>query len=797
MKKIDFNADWEYEVLTNRAEHPGREKITLPHDAMLHEKRTENSPGAQNTGYFEGNDYLYCKSFWVPENWREKHILIEFEGIYRNADIRLNGEQIYCRPNGYMQFLLSLDDRLQYGKENTIEVYVKNSDQPNSRWYSGAGIYRPAWLYVGEKSAVEPENIRITTVKTSPAFVKFEIYAQAPCRITLEIGHGLQDDEVYFITESKDSDECGNVALLIKVENARLWSAENPYLYRYRITAGADVSTGTFGIRELSWDAEKGFCINGVRTILKGACIHHDNGLLGACCYPDAEERKVRLLKETGYNAIRSAHNPCSKALLDACDRLGMLVLDEYTDMWYIHKTRYDYALYMENQWEKDLLDMVNKDYNHPCVVMYSTGNEVAETAQEKGIELTKDMTAYLHRLDRTRPVTCGVNIFFNLLSSMGFGVYSDKKAEDTSPKKKAVGSEFYNRLAGMVGDTFMKMGACLHGCDVKTRDAYENMDIAGYNYGILRYRHDLKKYPKRLILGTETFCRDAAKFYEIAEKHPRILGDFVWAGMDYIGETGVGAWEYEDYAPKNAPKSHWLTAGSGRIDITGKPLGEALYTKVVYEQEKGPFLAVRPVYQTGKHSPSAWKMTDAMESWSFRGCEGKRAEVEVYTRESAAALFLNGRKIAKKKRKKDCRIRFTVPYENGCLKAIVYDEAGEEAGCCELITAGATTCLLMIPEKSTVRPGELLYVRLQYTDERGILKPMEHHRMQISVTGGKLLGFGNACPCNPEGYLNSYADSYYGEALAIIQAQQADTIVARANDGSLEQEIQVPVISG
>lgn len=224
-----------------------------------------------------------------------------------------------------------------------------------------------------------------------------------------------------------------------------------------------------------------------------------------------------------------------------------------------------------------------------------------------------------------------------------------------------------------------------------------------------------------------------------MTEKHPRILGDFVWAGVDYIGETGVGAWEYEDYAPKNAPKNHWLTAGSGRIDITGK------------------------------HSPSAWKMTDAMESWSFRGCEGKRAEVEGYTRESAAALFLNGRKIAKKKRKKDCRIRFTVPYENGCLKAIVYDEAGEEAGCCELITAGATTCLQMIPEKSTVRPGELLYVRLRYTDEKRILKPMEHHRMQISVTGGKLLGFGNACPCNPEGYLNSYADSYYGEIINCI----------------------------
>ena len=261
--------------------------------------------------------------------------------------------------------------------------------------------------------------------------------------------------------------------------------------------------------------------LNGKRTILRGACIHHDNGVLGACCYEDAEWRKIRILKENGYNAVRSAHNPCSKALLDACDHLGMLVMDESVDQWYIHKTEYDYVNYFMDWWKQDLKDMVEKDYNHPSVILYSTGNEVSETAQPRGIALTKEMTEYLHGLDPTRPVTCGINIFFNFLSSIGLGVYSDEKARkevEKPQKKKAVGSEFFNNMAGLLGDEFMKRGATLHGCDVKTRDAFANMDIAGYNYGIYRYKHDLKKYPRRLILGSETFCKDAYQFYELAK---------------------------------------------------------------------------------------------------------------------------------------------------------------------------------------------------------------------------------------------------------------------------------------
>ncbi len=385
----------------------------------------------------------------------------------------------------------------------------------------------------------------------------------------------------------------------------------------------------------VSCTPEKGLQINGKNVLLKGGCIHHDNGLLGACAYEFAERRKIRILLDAGYNAIRSAHNPCSKALLRACDEMGMLVMDEYIDGWYIHKTKYDYADEILDNYRKDLKDMVDKDYNHPSIIMYSTGNEVSETAQKKGIALTKSLTDRLHELDSTRPVSCGINYFFNFLSSMGFGVYSDKKvdeAAENAKKKKAVGSEFYNTVAGIFGAGFMKTGATLYPCDVKTRDAYANMDVAGYNYGIKRYRHDLKKYPKRIILGSETFCADAYQFMQEAKRDKRIIGDFVWAAQDYLGEVGIGAWEYKDYAPRFDGGCGWVSAGSGRIDLTGKPLGEMAYTRVAFELEDLA-IAVMPVDHTKDvHSPSAWKMTNAMESWSWDGCDGNAAKVEVYT---------------------------------------------------------------------------------------------------------------------------------------------------------------------
>ena len=553
------------------------------------------------------------------------------------------------------------------------------------------------------------------------------------------------------------------------LEGAKPWSLDDPQLYACRIRFGTDEVVETFGLRTLEW-GRRGLLLNGERVIVQGACIHHDNGVLGACCYEDAEWRKVRILKENGYNAIRSAHNPCSKYLLDACDHLGVLVMDEYIDHWYIHKTEHDYVDYFMEWWKQDLKDMVDKDYNHPSVILYSTGNEVSETAQEKGIKLTADLTNHLHQLDDTRPVTCGVNIFFNFLSSVGFGVYSDEKAKKEAEKaeklkaagavpkkKKAVGSEFFNNMAGLFGDNFMKLGATLPPCDWRTRDAFANMDVAGYNYGIFRYEGDLRKYPNRLIPGSETFCSDAYRFRELAKKEPRIVGDFVWAGMDYLGEVGIGSWEYQDYAPDFGHGVGWVSGGSGRIDLTGRPLGEALYTRVAMEQDKGPYIAVCPVNHTGdKHSPSAWKMSNAIPSWSWRGCVGKPADVEVYARAHSVELLVNGKSAGKKELKNDCMAKFRSTYEDGTVEAVSYDSHGQELGRCSLRTASPETQLRAVPEETAVNPGGLAYIRLQYTDENGTLKPLERGILTVEIKGGRLLGLGSACPYNEIGYVTA-----------------------------------------
>lgn len=792
MKATSLLTGWTCRHLGDTA--PGK-TVTLPHDAMLAEPRTALSAGGTNTGWYEGHDYEYRRTLTVPENELADTHILEFEGVYHNAEVWLNGQKAAFRPYGYTNFYVDCAPYLHAG-ENELRVIARNADQPNSRWYSGAGIYRPVQLWTARGAHITLNGVKIRTLSLDPAVVEVRVKTTAPGTVRLTV-----DDLPAMQQESG-----GEAVFTLTLDNARLWTPETPNLYTCRVSFADDEVTETFGVRKVEWGTD-GFLLNGKRHIIQGACIHHDNGLLGAVCDPDAVARKVRLLKENGYNAIRSAHNPCSKALLTECDRQGMLVMDEYIDHWYIHKTEHDYVDYFKEWWRQDLTDMVEKDYNHPCVVLYSTGNEVSETAQKRGIALTKEMTDFLHGLDDSRPVTCGVNIFFNFLSSIGFGVYSDEKAKkeaeraekakqrgEKAAKKKAVGSQFFNNLAGLLGDEFMKRGATLHGCDVKTRDAFANMDIAGYNYGIYRYKHDLKKYPQRLILGSETFCNDAYKFRELAKQEPRLVGDFVWAGMDYLGEVMVGSWEYADYAETFDGGPGWVSAGSGRIDLTGKPLGEALYTRVALEADNGPYIAVCPVNHTGdRHSPSAWKMTNAMPSWSWTGCEGRKANVEVYARAARVELVLNGHTVGSKTLKNDCLAKFSIPYESGTLEAVSYDAADHEMGRCKLQSAGGTTRLTLDAEEPTVKPGHLCYVRLRYTDENGITKPLARGNVQVQVRGGTLVGLGSACPFNKHSYLDSETDTYYGEALAIVRMGDGDAMTIAASDGEYSAELTVP----
>lgn len=792
MKPTPLLTGWTCRHLGDTA--PGK-AVTLPHDAMLAEPRTAISAGGTNTGWYEGYDYEYQRTLTVPENELADTHILEFEGVYHNAEVWLNGQKAAFRPYGYTNFYVDCAPYLHAG-ENELRVIARNADQPNSRWYSGAGIYRPVQLWKARGAHITLNGVKIRTLSLQPAIVEVRVKTTAPGTVRLTV------DDLPAMQQESD----GEAVFTLTLDNARLWTPETPNLYTCRVNFADDEVTETFGVRKVEWGTD-GFLLNGKRYIIQGACIHHDNGLLGAVCDPDAVARKVRLLKANGYNAIRSAHNPCSKALLTECDRQGMLVMDEYIDHWYIHKTEHDYVDYFNEWWHQDLTDMVEKDYNHPCVVLYSTGNEVSETAQKRGIALTKEMTDFLHGLDDSRPVTCGVNIFFNFLSSIGFGVYSDKKAKkeadraekakqrgEKAAKKKAVGSQFFNNLAGLLGDEFMKRGATLHGCDVKTRDAFANMDIAGYNYGIYRYKHDLKKYPQRLILGSETFCNDAYKFREMAKSEPRLVGDFVWAGMDYLGEVMVGSWEYADYAETFDGGPGWVSAGSGRIDLTGKPLGEALYTRVALEADNGPYIAVCPVNHTGeRHSPSAWKMTNAMPSWSWTGCEGRKASVEVYARAARVELVLNGHTVGSKTLKNDCLARFSIPYESGTLEAVSYDAADHEIGRCKLQSAGGTTRLTLDAEEPTVKPGHLCYIRLRYTDENGITKPLVRGNIQVQVRGGTLVGLGSACPFNKHSYLDSETDTYYGEALAIVRMGDGDAMTIAASDGEYSAELTVP----
>ena len=792
MKPTPLLTGWTCRHLGDTA--PGK-PVTLPHDAMLAEPRTALSAGGTNTGWYEGYDYEYQRTLTVPENELADTHILEFEGVYHNAEVWLNGQKAAFRPYGYTNFYVDCAPYLHAG-ENELRVIARNADQPNSRWYSGAGIYRPVQLWTARGAHIALNGVKICTLSLDPAIVEVRVKTTAPGTVRLMV------DDLPAMQQESD----GEAVFTLTLDNARLWTPETPNLYTCRVNFADDEVTETFGVRKVEWGTD-GFLLNGKRYIIQGACIHHDNGLLGAVCDPDAVARKVRLLKENGYNAIRSAHNPCSKALLTECDRQGVLVMDEYIDHWYIHKTEHDYVDYFNDWWRQDLTDMVEKDYNHPCVVLYSTGNEVSETAQKRGIALTKEMTDFLHGLDDSRPVTCGVNIFFNFLSSIGFGVYSDEKAKkeaeraekakqrgEKAAKKKAVGSQFFNNLAGLLGDEFMKRGATLHGCDVKTRDAFANMDIAGYNYGIYRYKHDLKKYPQRLILGSETFCNDAYKFRELAKQEPRLVGDFVWAGMDYLGEVMVGSWEYADYAETFDGGLGWVSAGSGRIDLTGKPLGEALYTRVALEADNGPYIAVCPVNHTGdRHSPSAWKMTNAMPSWSWTGCEERKANVEVYARAARVELVLNGHTVGSKTLKNDCLARFSIPYESGTLEAVSFDAADHEIGRCKLQSAGGTTRLTLDAEEPTVKPGHLCYVRLRYTDENGITKPLARGNIQVQVRGGTLVGLGSACPFNKHSYLDSETDTYYGEALAIVRMGDGDAMTIAASDGEYSAELTVP----
>lgn len=750
---FDFCNNW-----TFRKEGGVSVSVNLPHDAMLLEKRDGGCRNGVNSGYFPGGKYTYEKTFELDAAMLGKSVVLHFEGVYQNCKVYANRKLADSHRYGYTAFDVDISDFVQSG-ENTVRVEVDNSLEPNCRWYSGSGIYRPVQLLIREKNHIT--QVHLETVDIHPAKLRVDVQTTQESAITVEVYEGKK-----LVASGKPG--------ILEVPEAKLWSGDHPFLYTVLVKTDTDERVIPFGIRKLEWSAKTGLLVNGQRVLLRGGCIHHDHGVLGACEYYDAEERRIRILKENGFNAVRIAHNPASQITLDICDKLGMYVMNETFDGWYISKTYHDYARWFDAEWKKDLTAMVESSRNHPSVILYSTGNEVSETATQKGVEVCKMLTDFVHSLDATRPVTAGVNVLLNVYANMGMGVYKDKGEYKPEPlprkggyKEKKTGSAFFNAMAQKLGGLMFFMSKGSKG-DKACLGAANGMDILGLNYASSRYDEDAVKYPDRMMVGSETMVADLPYNWERVKKYPQLIGDFVWSAWDYLGEACIGDWTYHSY--KGLP----LLAGQGMIDITGKPLASMYFMQIVWGLRKKPFIGVRPVNHA-KEAPStgAWQFTNAIDSWSWQGFEGTKATVEVYADAAAVRLKLNGMEIATKPVKK-YKALFKVAYKSGTLVAEALDERGKVISSHSLTTAGTETVLTANPDKNVLRASnqDLCYLPIEFTDKAGNLKPYVEQRVEIEVSGAATLaGFGSALCKTDEVFDKNDHDSYRGRALAVLRA--------------------------
>lgn len=790
MKKIAFNTGWKVWKQGKTKKIP----VTLPYDAMIHEQRRADAVGGSAHGFFPGGVYIYEKEFTAPAEWKGCHVQFHFEGVYKNASVMINGKEAGGRPYGYVPFDVCADGLLNYGGENTITVTADNSQLPNSRWYTGSGIYRPVSILIGEADRIEWQGVRITTLSYEPARIQVETTICGSGDISVAI----QDAEGTVVA-SKDG-----ACVELNIPDANLWSDEAPNLYTAHVTLSKngeviDEVCDTFGIRMIEW-SPKGLFINGKNTLLRGGCFHHDNGILGAATYDESEERRVRIMKENGFNALRSSHNPTSDALIRACDKYGVYLIDETFDMWYLHKSKYDYAGDFEKWWKADTTAMVERGYNHPSVIMYSIGNEVSEPCSSKGVQQTKDFVDLIHGLDSTRPVTGGFNLMILTNAAKGQSVYKDadkdkpqKKKAKTAKEKESNGSLMFNIIASFTG-TSMNKAANGDKADRVTSPALDALDICGYNYASGRYPLEGTKHPDRIVFGSETFPQDIYKNWQMVKEYPYLIGDFMWTAWDYLGETGLGAWSYTGGMPFGRPYP-WVLGGAGVIDILGIPDASCKYAATVWELLDKPVIGVRPCNHLGvRVSRSVWRGTNAIESWSWKGCNGNKVEVEVYANADSVELYINGLLIGKKKLK-ECKAIFKSRYSAGTVTAVALDAAGHEIGRSELQSASGTIKLVAIPETDTVRAGGIAYIPISLQGSNHVVESNDDRCLTATVTGGKLLGFGSANPCTEEQYDAGKFTTYQGRALAIVQADEPGELILTVTDGKEIAKASIHVI--
>ncbi len=760
--------------------------VAIPHDALRDLPRSPDNDGGVHTGYIPGGVFTYTRQFDVPAEWADKTVLIDFEGVYRDATVHLNGDFAAHEPNGYAAFTVAADAFLRFGETNTITVDARA--HRDSRWYTGAGIYRPVHLVVAdpvhlaldgttvvtgdidaERAIVEvATTVRNTTRRTRTLRLTWEILT--PTGAVAAAGSSpvtvLPNDEA-------------TARARLSVPEPQLWGPEHPALHEVRLTLtdGDDVldtDAVTFGIRRLQLDVVHGLRINGERVDLRGACVHHDNGPLGAITHADAEDRKVRLLKSGGFNAIRSAHNPASRALLDACDRHGMLVMDELSDVWNTAKTGFDASIGFDRRWQRDVAGLVAKDRNHPSVVLYSIGNEILELATPHGATWSRRIAEEFRRLDATRFITNGIN---GILANMD-------KMDDV-----------LGELAELDPNTLMAgLGAQMaaaNASELVTRSTEESaavLDVVGFNYGDSRYALDAELFPNRIIVGSETFPDRIASLWADVERYPHLIGDFTWTGFDYVGEAGIGRVSYTDepgYKPTGtAGPFPYLLGECGDIDITGHRTPASLYREIAFGLTAGPAFAVhRPQHHGRPVEKTPWSWDDAVTSWSWDAAPGSPITVDVYADADEVELLLDGRSLAVAPVgvPRALIARFETEYQPGELVAVAR-RGGTEVGRSTLRTASELSLRAHAEAPEVAAGSGLAYIPITLTDADGAVVCDRDVEVTVALSGpGELAGLGSGRARTLESFAGPMRSTHDGRLLAIVRATASGSITLTA----------------
>lgn len=813
MLRQDFNEGWMVgagtDVWAVLASQDPERTVTLPYDCMLELGRDPQAPSGSAKGYFPELSIALEKKFTVPESWRDRAVYLEFEGVYANSSVLLNGNRAGGCPHGYTDFLVRADSFLRFGEENRVKVIARTAR--DSRWYSGAGLYREVKLLVAHLTHIVPDSYRVRTPEVDGEGALVELSMEivneehrprclaAVTEITDPNGATVARGDVSVTVAGGERE---TIRQRLYVADAHRWDLDDPYLYQvhtslYQVEApglspveGAlllDEDQTSFGVRTLQLDPRHGLRINGKTVKLRGACVHHDNGVLGAAAIYRAEERRVQLLKQAGFNAVRSAHNPCSKAFLDACDRFGMVVMDELTDVWGVGKTVEDFSALFPLCWQQLCDRMVAKDYNHPSVVFYSIGNEIPETGTSQGAHMARALAERLRQQDESRYIVNALNAFLSVMPWIKEGLEGKLGAE-------------INETLSQLGDS-MEAYMDLELVTQHTKENLDVLDVSGYNYATGRYQLDGELFPNRVLMGSETFPKRIARNWREIQKYPHAIGDFTWTGWDYLGEAGLGKMEYlQDGGDTVLAGSYpWRIGWCGDLDILGHRRPVSFYREIVFGLRKEPYLAVEPPAKYGKTLAfdSLWNFIDGESSWTWPGWEGKPCRVHVFGDGDRFQLFANGEKLAQGELQ-EFRGSADLPYTPGTLEVLVFQ--GETLqGKHSLQTAVGPVSLQVEADKTVLSADsrDLAFLEICLVDAKGVVNTAVSKEVEVKVTGaGYLAGMGSADPKSEESYLSPRHRFFGGCALAVIRPKGEGTIqVEISAEGCATQTLRLQAV--